>query len=184
MTVLIAGGGIAGLTLAIPTKELAYYSRHGKPIWHEPRGREAGYHWPQFSIHRGELQMLLLDAARTRLGAAHIHPGHHLSNYTETPTTHRAHFKNAPTPAGTILIGADGIHSALRANHHPTEGPPPLERRHPLARRHRKRPIPLRPLHDHGRPRIPEIRRLPHLLPRPRPRPAAGLLDCFDNGTI
>ncbi len=41
---------------SIRTKELAYFSKHGKPIWTEPRGLEAGYKWPQFSIHRGELQ--------------------------------------------------------------------------------------------------------------------------------
>ena len=51
------------------TKELAYFSKHGKPIWSEPRGIEAGYKWPQFSIHRGTLQQILLDAAIERLGA-------------------------------------------------------------------------------------------------------------------
>ena len=49
---------------AIPTAELAYYSKHGRLIWSEPRGRAAGYNWPQFSIHRGELQMILLAATR------------------------------------------------------------------------------------------------------------------------
>src|SRR3954451_20178523 len=52
---------------AIPTAELAYYSKHGQLIWSEPRGLAAGYNWPQFSIHRGELQMILLAAARERL---------------------------------------------------------------------------------------------------------------------
>ena len=46
----------------------AYFSKHGKPIWSEPRGIEAGYKWPQFSIHRGTLQQILLDAATERLG--------------------------------------------------------------------------------------------------------------------
>ena len=52
---------------AIRTKELAYFSKHGKQIWSEPRGLEAGYRWPQFSIHRGELQMILLDASGGRI---------------------------------------------------------------------------------------------------------------------
>ena len=56
----------------VRTKELAYFSKHGKPIWSEPRGLEAGYKWPQFSIHRGTLQQILLDAAIERLG-----PGEH-----------------------------------------------------------------------------------------------------------
>jgi 2-polyprenyl-6-methoxyphenol hydroxylase-like FAD-dependent oxidoreductase len=167
MTVLVAGGGIAGLTLAlslhqvglpvevfesvatlrplgvginllphavrelcelgledglaalaVPTAALAYHSRHGKPIWHEPRGREAGYRWPQFSIHRGALQMLLLETLRTRLGAARFHAGHHLAAYEETATGVRACFRNGATAEGSVLVGADGIHSALRAMHY------------------------------------------------------------------
>ncbi len=173
MTVLVAGGGIAGLALAlslhqvglpvqvfesvetirplgvginllphavrelcelgleeglaalaVPTKELAYYSRHGKPIWQEPRGREAGYRWPQFSIHRGELQMLLLETLRARLGEGRFHAGHHLAAYEETARGIRARFKNGATAEGSVLVGADGIHSALRAMHYPGEGPP------------------------------------------------------------
>ncbi len=45
---------------AITTSTLAYYSKRGQPIWREPSGKAAGYNWPQFSIHRGELQMVLL----------------------------------------------------------------------------------------------------------------------------
>src|SRR5579872_5856966 len=65
----------------IPTAELAYYSKHGQPIWSEPRGLAAGYHWPQFSIHRGALQMILLDAVRERLGADCVATGHHLAGW-------------------------------------------------------------------------------------------------------
>ena len=53
---------------AIATSELAYYSKRGQQIWSEPRGRDAGYNWPQFSIHRGVLQMLLYEAVKLRLG--------------------------------------------------------------------------------------------------------------------
>jgi 5-methylphenazine-1-carboxylate 1-monooxygenase len=44
---------------AIETRELRYANRHGQTIWADPRGRHAGLPWPQFSIHRGELQMIL-----------------------------------------------------------------------------------------------------------------------------
>ena len=64
---------------SIRTKELAYFSKHGQPIWSEPRGLDAGYKWPQFSIHRGELQMILLEAARERLGADCVLTGHHIA---------------------------------------------------------------------------------------------------------
>ncbi len=53
--------------VGIPTKELAYYDPSGQLIWAEPRGLDAGYKWPQYSIHRGTLQRLLADAVRRRL---------------------------------------------------------------------------------------------------------------------
>ena len=114
---------------AIPTAELAYYSKHGKLIWTEPRGRAAGYNWPQFSIHRGTLQMLLLQAARERLGADHIVSGHPLVAWEDTGDGVRASFINRRTGAkteahGELLLAADGIHSAVRAQLYPSEGPP------------------------------------------------------------
>src|SRR4029079_17890391 len=58
---------------AIPTAKLMYANRFGQEIWSEPRGIAAGYRWPQYSIHRGTLQMLLYEAVRERIGDAHIH---------------------------------------------------------------------------------------------------------------
>src|SRR5438105_8508936 len=57
---------------AIETGELRYANRHGQTIWADPRGRHAGLPWPQFSIHRGELQMILYRAAEKMLGAEKI----------------------------------------------------------------------------------------------------------------
>ena len=109
---------------AIRTAELAYYSKHGQLIWSEPRGKAAGYNWPQFSIHRGELQMILLRAAEARLGKDNILTGHHLTGWDETGDGVRAHFKDRDSHAGSLLIAADGIHSAVRATFYPQEGPP------------------------------------------------------------
>jgi 2-polyprenyl-6-methoxyphenol hydroxylase-like FAD-dependent oxidoreductase len=115
---------------AIPTAELAYYSKHGQLIWSEPRGLAAGYNWPQFSIHRGELQMILLAAARERLGADRIVTGHHLAGWETTARGVRARFvsrrdgQTIGEAEGELLIGADGIRSAVRGGLHPDEGPP------------------------------------------------------------
>lgn len=114
----------------IQTAELAYYSARGQRIWSEPRGRAAGYNWPQFSIHRGELQMILLRAAQARLGRDAVVLGHHLAGWEETATGIRAHFIDRQTretrgsAEGSLLVAADGIHSAARAKLYPDEGAP------------------------------------------------------------
>lgn len=69
--------------VGIETRELNYYNRHGDAIVSEPRGAFAGYAVPQFSVHRGEFQMLLLDVVRARLGADRIHLGHALSSWEQ-----------------------------------------------------------------------------------------------------
>lgn len=115
---------------AIATAELAYYNKYGQRIWSEPRGRDAGYNWPQFSIHRGRLQMILLEAARSRLGAERILTGHHLQGWDETTIGVRVCFidrqtgKAQPDAEGNLLIAADGVHSVARQTLYPTEGPP------------------------------------------------------------
>ncbi len=115
---------------AIPTSTLAYYSKRGQPIWSEPRGIAAGYRWPQFSIHRGELQMLLRAAVIERLGPDGIITGHHLSRFETGTRGVTAHFVDRRTGAaldaagGPVLIACDGIHSAVRQQLVPGEGPP------------------------------------------------------------
>ncbi|PSK40061.1 Ubiquinone biosynthesis monooxygenase COQ6, mitochondrial [Elsinoe australis] len=128
---------------AIKTEELNFYNPHGDTILSEPRGLAADYAVPQFSIHRGEFQMLLLDATKERLGEDHIHLDHALSNFEQDstasefpgsspPNTITAHFvrRNLAVPAdipsmsGSVLIAADGINSTARRLLYPNEGPP------------------------------------------------------------
>src|SRR5471030_3218400 len=65
----------------IETRELRYANRHGQTIWADPRGRHAGLPWPQFSIHRGELQMILFNAAKAMLGAERIKFGRRIAGF-------------------------------------------------------------------------------------------------------
>src|SRR5690349_11966787 len=67
----------------IETRELRYANRHGQTIWADPRGRHAGLPWPQFSIHRGELQMILFEAAKRMLGAAKIKFGRRIVSFEQ-----------------------------------------------------------------------------------------------------
>jgi 5-methylphenazine-1-carboxylate 1-monooxygenase len=114
----------------VMTSELAYFTKHGQAIWSEPRGKAAGYRWPQISIHRGVLHLLLLETVRARLGPAHVHLGHHLTSASQAESaviacfSERASGQPSVEVRGDLLIGADGIHSQLRAQLHPGEGAP------------------------------------------------------------
>ena len=118
-----------GETLAaagILTQELAFYNKHGQLIWTEPRGRAAGYRWPQISISRGRLHEILLDAIHERLGAQAVVTGHRLTDFAERGGRIIARFVDPTGKAvgeaeGDLLIGADGIHSTVRRQFYPGE---------------------------------------------------------------
>jgi 5-methylphenazine-1-carboxylate 1-monooxygenase len=114
--------------VAIRTYELFYTNRFGQEIWREPRGLDAGYDVPQFSIHRGRLQGVIHDAVRERIGEPHIHTGHRLGAFRQDESGVTAYFfdrtgAHRATACGDILVGADGIHSAVRDALYPDEGP-------------------------------------------------------------
>lgn len=121
--------------ISIPTAELSYHNKFGQLIWREPRGLAAGYHWPQYSVHRGRLQMLLLEAAQERLGADNIRTGFHLDSFEQDDAGVTARFVDRASgqPAGEfsgdILVGAEGIHSVVRHTFYPQEGTPPFSGR-------------------------------------------------------
>ena len=177
MNVIIAGGGIAGLSLALSlhqagigcrvfeqvgairplgvginvqphavrelfelgleaeieaigvrTREVAYFSKRGGLIWSEPRGMLAGYNWPQFSVHRGKLQMMLFDEVVRRLGADAVVVGTAVTGFRETDGEVEVFLRSADgdtrTETADLLVAADGIHSAIRRQLFPVEGPP------------------------------------------------------------
>ena len=114
----------------VACRELAYFTKRGERIWAEPRGLAAGYRWPQISIHRGTLQMLLLEAAQKRIGSDRIHLGHQLVRFDgRAGKGVRAEFAERAagrerTTEGRVLIACDGIHSAARKTFYPDEGAP------------------------------------------------------------
>ena len=176
MTVLIAGGGIAGLAMGltlhqigipfhifesvkvpkplgvginlqptavrelmemglgdmlgrvgIQTRDYGFYTKTGVEIWTEPRGLDAGYNWPQYSVHRGQFHMALYEVVQDRCGADCITSGARVSGFSNTGSgvcvtveTDAGH----QDIEGTMLIAADGIHSVIRAQMYPDEGAP------------------------------------------------------------
>ena len=111
------------------TYELIYMNRFGQEVWRELRGMDAGHPVPQFSIHRGALQGVLRDAVADRLGPEAIVTSHRLLGFDRDDEGVTARFADhsgaeLEPVRGVALIGADGIHSTVRAALYPDEGPP------------------------------------------------------------
>jgi len=115
--------------LGVDMHTLTYLTRHGREIWREPRGLAAGYAWPQIAVHRGRLQMLLLDKVRERLGPDAVRFDHALVDFELKDRGVTAAFAGRDGQArasetADLLIAADGIHSAVRRRFYPHEGLP------------------------------------------------------------
>ena len=177
MTVLIAGGGISGLALAltchqigvpfrvfeavekiqplgvginvqptavrelydlglkdeiasigVKTRDYGMYTKTGLHVWTEARGTWAGYNWPQYSVHRGKLHMMLYEKLIERAGAGCIETGWSATGFENIETGAMLHLKRksgeTKSIQGALAIGADGIHSAIRKQMEPNEGEP------------------------------------------------------------
>ena len=117
--------------VAVTTREAAFFNRFGQLVYAEPAGRFAGHETPQLSIHRGDLQGVLLAAVKERLGADAVVTGHACTGAFDVDGAHavRLAFRDPagaalPEVEATLAIGCDGIHSAIRRQLHPQEGPP------------------------------------------------------------
>ena len=113
--------------VGLPAREWALVGLNGHDIYSETRGREAGYNWPQYAVHRGHFHMLLHETFVARAGRDAVKLGARVTGYEETPDGVTARIEHADGSAseakGALLIGADGIHSAIRAQMHPNQPP-------------------------------------------------------------
>lgn len=113
--------------IGLQAKEWALVGRNGHEVYAEPRGLLAGYKWPQYAVHRGQLQMLLLSEVQRRLGPDAVQTGCKVTGYrneaqgvtalVETRSGERREVQ------GRLLVAADGLHSAVRAQMHPNQPP-------------------------------------------------------------
>ncbi len=116
--------------VAIETRDATFFNRFGQLIYSEPLGRAAGYDHPQFSIHRGDLQMVLLAAFKTRVGTDRISTGYHCVGLEQDDSGVTLHFSDGPggvtrnSVRGRAAIACDGINSVIRKHFFPNEGEP------------------------------------------------------------
>jgi 2-polyprenyl-6-methoxyphenol hydroxylase-like FAD-dependent oxidoreductase len=127
LTELGLGEALAQTGLA--TQLLNLYNKFGQLIHGEPRGLAAGYNWPQISVHRGHLHLVLLRAVRERIGNDNVRSGLRLTGFEPRGARVHASFVDretgsAPADEADVLVGADGIHSAVRRQLYPAEGEP------------------------------------------------------------
>ena len=117
------GVGAALERVAVPTREVVFCNRFGQFIRREPRGRAAGYAWPQLSIHRADLHKALLAAVQERLGTQAIVLGAKCAGVAQDESGVTLAFEDGASVRAQGAIGCDGVHSALRKCLHPDEGP-------------------------------------------------------------
>jgi len=110
--------------VGVRTRDYGLYSKTGGHIWTEPRGRDAGYLWPQYSVHRGALQMALAEELIRRAGPDCIVTDAACAGYEVRKGRSVLRLKDGREIAGDLLVAADGIHSPLRAQMYPDEGAP------------------------------------------------------------
>jgi 5-methylphenazine-1-carboxylate 1-monooxygenase len=116
--------------IAIETSDATFFNRFGQLIYQEPLGRAAGYEQPQFSIHRGDLQMALLETFLARAGHDRLTTNHHCIGVEQDDAGVSVHFSDGPAGSGRSIvrggaaIACDGINSAIRKQFFPDEGEP------------------------------------------------------------
>ncbi|MFV0358571.1 flavin-dependent oxidoreductase [Tropicimonas sp.] len=117
-------------TVGLKTERICYFNAKGQEVWSEPRGIDAGYDYPQYSIHRGGLQMMLHETLLERCGARAILAGAKVNEWFETPQglevvlTDRQYGFEIDRLRGSVLVACDGVRSATRAKLFPEAGAP------------------------------------------------------------
>ena len=109
-------------------QDYAFFTRHGQLVYRQPWGKAAGHLWPHISLLRSDLQRVLLGAVHDRIGAGNVILGHRCTGVEQGGGRATVHFVDGdgaalPSQAADVVIACDGVHSAVRAQLYPDEGP-------------------------------------------------------------
>jgi 2-polyprenyl-6-methoxyphenol hydroxylase-like FAD-dependent oxidoreductase len=115
------GLGSELLAAGIENRESAFFNRFGQLIYKEPRGKFAGYGVPEVGIHRGQLHVILYEAARKQLGPDAILLDHDCIGVEQDEHGATVHFKKRDSVRADIVIACDGINSAIRKQFYPDD---------------------------------------------------------------
>jgi 2-polyprenyl-6-methoxyphenol hydroxylase-like FAD-dependent oxidoreductase len=115
------------LEAGIENKESRFFNRFGQLIYSEPRGKYAGYDYPEVGIHRGRLHTALYQTALERLGEDCIHVNRKCVGFEQTGESVQISF--IETSSGTavdpvnadIAIACDGVNSTVRKQLYPDD---------------------------------------------------------------
>ena len=109
--------------LGIKTRCIEYRTKFGHLIQSDPRNVEAGFEAPQYSIHRGELQQMLSDAVEKQLGRGSIIFDKSVIGSCQVGEVVTISFRDGSELDVDLFIDATGLHSKIRKQMHPDEGP-------------------------------------------------------------
>src|SRR5213078_2064042 len=105
------------LRVGIENAESCFFNRFGQLIYKEPRGKRAGYQFPEVGIHRGRLHRALYRAVQERLGPDSVATNQLCVGVEQDAARAQLHFKETtsgralPPVAADIVIAADGVNS-------------------------------------------------------------------------
>ena len=108
------------LAAGIENAESCFFNRFGQLIYKEPRGKAAGYQYPEVGIHRGRLHLALYRAVQERIGTDCVVTNHLCTGVEQNESSARLMFKETtsgqplPPVSADIVIACDGVNSALR----------------------------------------------------------------------
>jgi 2-polyprenyl-6-methoxyphenol hydroxylase-like FAD-dependent oxidoreductase len=111
----------------IENTESAFFNRFGQLLYKEPRGRFAGYPYPETGIHRGRLHKILYDAARAELAPGRIVTNRRCVGLEQDEDGVTLRFQDttgggaAEPLRACIVLACDGVNSAVRKHFYPGE---------------------------------------------------------------